>query len=144
MRLPVVLLFGACVSITVLTGQSLPISATAARSPNDPYEVTTVCTALPLVTGRRVAVSNGSELQRALDSAVAGDTILVAESATFEPPADGSFVLRNRRIAPGQWIIVRSSSGAFDPGGRLPPHTRASDADASSLPHPRAPRSAPA
>jgi hypothetical protein len=138
------LLFCTCVFVALLTGQPRPTSSTADRSSNDPYEITTVCTALPLVTGRRVAVSNGSELQRALDSGVAGDTILLAEGGTFEPPADGSFVLRNRHLAPGQWIIVRSGGAAFDPGGRLPPHTRVSDANVSSMPHIRATRSAPA
>jgi len=69
---------------------------------------------------------------------MAGDTILLAEGGIFEPPADGSFVLRNRRLSPGQWIIVRSGSAAFDPGGGLPPHSRVSDANVSSMPHIRA------
>lgn len=113
------------------------------QSGADPYEITTVCTVLPVVTGRRVAVSNGSDLQRALDAAMAGDTILLAEGGTFEPP-DGSFVLRNRQLAPGQWIMVRSGSTAFDAGGRLPPHTRVAEADAAVMPHIRARSSSPA
>jgi hypothetical protein len=145
MRLPLVLLF--CVSVLVPSpgGQpARPISAAAVPPSNDPYEITTVCTALPLVTGRRVAVSNGLELQRALDGAMAGDTIVLAEGATFEPPADGSFVLRDRHLAPDRWVIVRSGGAAFDPGGQLPPHTRVSDANVSSMPHIRATTSAPA
>src|ERR1700730_10672977 len=139
MRLPFVLLFCVSVLVSAPGGQpARPILAAGVSTSDDPYEITTACTALPLVTGRRVAVSNGSELQRALDGAMAGDTIVVAEGATFEPPADGGFVLRDRHLAPDQWIIVRSASAAFDPGGRLPPHTRVSDANVSLMPHIRA------
>src|SRR5262249_45230137 len=68
----------------------------------------------------------GAELQRALDAASAGDTILLATGVTFTPPAnDGSFVLRNRPLARGQWIVVRSANGALDAGGQLSPHTPA-------------------
>ena len=144
MRLPFVMIFCVCILVSSPAGQLVrPLSASVPSS-DDPYQITSVCTALPLVTGRRVAVSNGFELQSALDSAVAGDTIVLAEGGQFEPAADGSFVLRNRHLEPGQWIVIRSGSGAFDPGGRLPPHSRVSDADASSMPHIRATSGSPA
>ena len=140
MRLQSVLILSACAALQL---PAAPSAGGAAQPPNDPYEITTVCTALPVLTGRRVAVANGSEFQRALDGAVAGDTILLTAGGTFEP-SDGSFVLRNRRLAPGQWIVIRSSSAAFDPGGQLPPHTRVSEAQAAEMPHIRATTNAPA
>jgi len=91
-----------------------------------------LCTAVPVNTGRRVSVSTGAELQRALDTASAGDTILLATGVTFSP-ADGSFVLRNRHLPQGQWIVIRSANAAFDSGGQLPPNTRASDANAALM-----------
>src|SRR5512138_4020493 len=99
MRLRVALLLSITAAIAPPAGQ---LGQTIASSPgqpaSDPYEITTVCTVIPLLTGRRVAVSTGAELQRALDEAVAGDTIALAAGATFEPPADGSFILRNRPL----------------------------------------------
>jgi len=107
----------------------------APAAAGDPYQIATVCTAMPVNIGRRVAASNGSELQHALDTASAGDTILLAAGTTFTPVSrDGSFVLRNRQLARGQWIIVRSASTAFDPGGEIPPHTRVTDGNASQMP----------
>ncbi|HKB09023.1 MAG TPA: hypothetical protein VKD69_00160 [Vicinamibacterales bacterium] len=113
-----------------------PITAAGVDSAaaDDPYRITTVCTVAPVNTGRRVPVSNGAELQRALDAASAGDTILLATGVTFTPPAnDGSFVLRNRPLARGQWIVVRSANGALDAGGQLAPHTRAGEEHAAML-----------
>jgi hypothetical protein len=134
-----------CIVLAFLTGQpARPITAPAAvESANDPYEIATVCSALPLVTGRRVTAANGAELQRALDAAVAGDTILLSAGATYEAPG-GTFTLRNRALNAGQWIVIRSASADFDGSGRLPPHTRVTDADAASMPHIRATTNAPA
>jgi hypothetical protein len=119
-----------------LVDQSPPVAAKI-----DPYQVTTLCTAYPVNIGRRVSVSNGVELQAALDSATAGDTILLAAGATFTPPgSDGSFVLRNRHVPQGQWILVRSASSAFDDRGALQAHTRVSSASAALMPQIRANR----
>jgi hypothetical protein len=105
------------------------------------YEITTICTAYPVNIARRVAVSNGAELQQALDTAAPGDTILLAAGATFiPPPAQESFILRNRHIPQGQWILVRSASAAFDDGGPLQLHTRVSDSNAGLMPQIRATR----
>jgi hypothetical protein len=100
---------------------------------DDPYRVTTMCTAVPADTGRRVTVSSGAELQQALDAASAGHIILLAAGVTFSPRGADSFVLRNRHLAPGQWIVVRSADAAFDADGRVPPNTRVSDTDAASM-----------
>src|SRR4029079_1021334 len=83
--------------------------------PTDPYQVRTVCTTPPVSGGRRVEVANGSDLQRPLDTAVAGDTIVLAAGATYRPTnSDGSFTLRNRGVPAGQWIVIRSGSTMFD------------------------------
>ncbi|HJZ74990.1 MAG TPA: hypothetical protein VKE51_24815 [Vicinamibacterales bacterium] len=112
-----------------------PIVAATSNSTasDDPYRVATLCTAVPVNTGRRVSVSSAADLQRALDTATAGDTILLAAGVTFTPAGGGSFVLRNRHLAPGQWIVIRSANAAFDPGGQIPPNTRVSDANVSLM-----------
>jgi hypothetical protein len=118
----------------------LPQSRTPPRSPADaPYEVATFC--IPDVQARRatVTVSSGEELQGALDRAAGGDTIVLTVGATFRPSAtDGSFVLRNRTVGAGQWITIRSASGAFDGGGALRAGQRVSASDAAQMPAIRA------
>jgi hypothetical protein len=120
------------------TSAAWALASAAAQAP-DPYQVRTVCTAYPVNIGRRVAVSNGVELQQALDNATAGDTILLTPNAAYTA-TDGSFVLRDRHVPSGQWIIVRSASAAFDNGGAVPRGHRASDANASLMPQIRATR----
>ena len=120
-------------------------AATPERAPSDdPYRVTTLCTAVPVNTGRRVTVSSGAEFQRALDTASAGDTILLATGTTFSPPAGESFVLRNRHLASGQWIVIRSANTAFDANGQIAPGTRATDANAPLMAQIRTTTGAPA
>ena len=99
--------------------------APVAQERADPYQVATVCTSVPINIGRRIAVASGGELQQALDAAMSGDTILLAPGALFTPTApEGSFMLRNRPIAEGQWVVVRSAHAAFDADGEVAPHTR--------------------
>ena len=107
----------------------------------DPWEVITFCAPYPIHTRAPVNVRNGAELQNALDDAQAGDTILLQPGATFQPIAsEGSFVLRNRSIPAGQWVIVRSASSAFDANGNIPPNRRVTPADARFMPQLRATR----
>jgi hypothetical protein len=107
----------------------------------DPFHVATFCVPYPMHTRAPVTVRNGSELQNALDDAQAGDTILLEPGATFQPIAsEGSFVLRNRSIPAGQWVIVRSASPAFDANGQVPPNRRVTPADARLMPQLRATR----
>jgi hypothetical protein len=112
---------------------------TADAATRDPYRVALMCT--PLVAGDRppVAVSNGAELQQALDRAVAGDTIVLTPGATYLPTAqEGSFMLRNRGLAAGQWITIRSAHSAFDAGGAVPPATRVDRSNQDLMPRLRA------
>jgi hypothetical protein len=110
------------------------IGAAAAGGQGDPYQVATLCTAYPVNIGRRVNVSTGEELQQALDAANAGDTIMLAAGGTFRPRAGQSFVLRNRPVPSGQWVIIRSADPAFDFNGKIPPGRRVDAADGSLMP----------
>jgi hypothetical protein len=107
--------------------------SSVARAQRDPYAVATFCTPYPIHTRPAIAVRNGAELQNALDDAQAGDTIQLEAGATFRPP-EGSFVLRNRSIPAGQWVVIRSSSRAFDPDGQIPPNQRVTPAAAKLMP----------
>jgi hypothetical protein len=85
----------------------------------NPYAVASLCTA-EVRPVRAINVSNGTELQQALDRAQAGDAILLAPGATFRPSApERSFMLRNRTIPEGQWITIRSADRSFDAGGAV-------------------------
>jgi hypothetical protein len=107
--------------------------------PRDPYQIRTLCTPYPINIGRRVSVSNGAELQKALDTAAAGDIVLLAPGVTYRPDAAaGSFVLRNRSIPANQWVIVRSASAAFEAEGSVPPNTRVAATNAGDMPQIRA------
>src|SRR5690349_16172226 len=75
----------------------------------DPYQVATFCIPIPAAK-QTINVSSGDELQRALDQANGGDTIVLAEGSTYRPVApEGSFMLRNRGIPAGQWVVIRSA-----------------------------------
>ena len=103
----------------------------------DSFQIATFCTPVP--TGQRqVTVTTGEELQRALDQAKGGDTILLSDGATFRPAAQGSFLLRNRQIPADQWVTIRSANRAFDANGALPPSTRVDIANANLMPKLRA------
>ena len=109
------------------------------QTQQDPYEVATFCTTVPSGQKQTVSVANGDELQQALDQAAGGDTILLAQGATYRPAApEGSFMLRNRQIPAGQWVTIRSSNRAFDAGGALPPSVRVDKANADVMPRIRA------
>jgi hypothetical protein len=126
--------------ILLLAFVQAPHSRPAPKPPSDAaYEVATFC--IPEVQTPRpaITVSSGQELQSALDRASGGDTIVLSLGTTFKAPsADGSFVLRNRPVAAGQWITIRSASSAFDPGGALRPGIRVSASDAPQMPAIRA------
>jgi hypothetical protein len=105
--------------------------------PRDPFHPITLCTPYPITTGRRVAVSNGEDLQRALDDARAGDNIVLTAGSVFRPP-QRSFTLRNRQIPVGHWVVIRSAAAAFDAGGAVPPNTRVGKDAIGAMPQIRA------
>jgi hypothetical protein len=106
---------------------------------NDPYAIATFCTPEVLSDRPAVTVANGAELQAALDRAVGGDTILLPAGAMFRPnEAERSFVLRNRHIAAGQWVTIRSGSPAFDATGEVPATTRVDRSQQQLMPQIRA------
>ncbi len=77
---------------------------------------TTVSTVMPALSGRVLLVSEGGELQAALDSAERGDQVVLQAGATFV----GDFVLPAK---PGAgWIVIRSSMlGSLPAGQRVGP-----------------------
>src|SRR5581483_8238700 len=131
---------GIGVAAAIMCAGLAPVRTGAAAQPAaDPYQVKTVCTALPVNIGRQVDVATGADLQRALDTAVAGDTIRLRAGVTYRPDAPGgSFIMRNRGVPAGQWIIVRSADSAFDLRGSIRPGTRATETNAPQMPQIRA------
>ena len=128
----------------MLTGAVVLTQPPAQLAEQDPYRVATFCLPYPMHTRPAIVVRDGTELQNALDDAQAGDTIELQAGATFRPTAaEGSFVLRNRSIPEGQWVIVRSSSRAFDPGGQIPLNRRVTPAEAKLMPQLRVARQVP-
>ena len=136
-----------CDAMTRSTWRIVPVLAVFSVFPahltsqveHDPYRIASFC--LPEGPGDRppITVTNGAGLQQALDRAVGGDTILLAPGATFRPSApEGSFMLRNRQIPAGQWVIVRSASRAFDAGGEIPATTRVDRSNQNLMPKIRA------
>jgi len=118
-----------------LPADQLPADRAAENAARNPYRFASFC--VPRVTSDRppIAVSNGAELQQALDRAVGGDTIVLAAGATFLPSAAGaSFMLRNRPVPADQWITIRSADPAFDATGAVPPATRVDRAQQNVMP----------
>lgn len=116
----------------LLAGQSDEVA-------RDPYRVELLCTPLVAASRQPVAVSNGEELQQAIDRAVGGDTIVLAAGVTFLPPTPAnSFILRNRRIPAGEWVTIRSAHEAFDASGSVRPSKRVDRSNQNLMPKLRA------
>jgi hypothetical protein len=87
-------------------------------------------TALPPSEGHVITVNAGDDLQQKIDDAgqwlSSGHvTIRLAAGATFIAPQFGSFHLRYFSNNPNNnWIVIRSTSAAFDGAGLIPPGTR--------------------
>jgi hypothetical protein len=122
-----------------LTLISVLPAAQAPELAHDPYRIAAICLPASVAERAPIAVSNGAELQQALDRAAGGDTIMLAAGATFLPSApEGTFILRNRRIPAGQWITIRSAHSAFDASGALPPARRVDRSNQDLMPRIRA------
>lgn len=121
-------------SVVTLCSALVVAAAPSRGADPDPYRVTPVCTALPANPGRRVVVSDGAALQAALDHAMPGDTIMLAPGETYRPPPGDSFVLRKREMPSGQWVVIRSADGTFDPGGDRAAGVRVGPSDARHMP----------
>jgi hypothetical protein len=91
----------------------------------------------PPVTGRRIEVGPGGNLQNALNRAERGDEIVLAAGATYA----GNFVLPAKRGSAGNgWITIRS-----DKLDELPPvGTRVTEAHAALMPRIESPDQSPA
>jgi hypothetical protein len=112
-------------SAAVLASQSTTRSAPSAGDAVLPQVFLTTSVASTPSAGRTLRVAAGGNLQRALDTAMAGDRILLAAGATFT----GNFTIRPKSGGiPGGWITVMSD-------GQLPPEgTRVTPAMASAFP----------
>jgi hypothetical protein len=82
-------------------------------------------TTYPTQTGNTINVAAGGDLQAAINAAQPGDTIKIAAGATFV----GNFVLPVKSNPNNLWIVIRSASTTFDPGGLVPPGTRVDGRD---------------
>ena len=133
------------ISLALILAAPVVLAHTPApQAEQDPFQVALFCIPYPMHTRPATLVRNGTELQNALDDAQAGDTIELEAGATFRPTAaEGSFVLRNRSIPAGQWVIVRSASRAFDPDGQIPPNRRVTPGEAKLMPQLRVARQVP-
>ena len=99
----------------------------AAQFPDPQLPQVFLDTTYPAQTGATITVSNGGSLQTAIDAASPGDTVSIQAGATFT----GSFVLPPKANPDGKWIVIRSSSSAFNTGGAIPPGTRADGSNAA-------------
>jgi hypothetical protein len=121
--------------VPVLTLISVLPAAQTPDLAHDPYRIAAICIPQSVTERLPIAVSNGAELQQALDRALGGDTIVLTPGATFLPTApEGSFMLRNRRIPGGQWVTIRSAHPAFDTSGALPPARRVDRSNQDLMP----------
>jgi uncharacterized protein YjdB len=79
----------------------------------------TAMVAAPASGGRVISVAAGGNFQGALNSALPGDVIELANGATFT----GSFTLPNKNTTSTQWITIRpaSMSGVPAEGNRMTP-----------------------
>src|SRR5690606_25169724 len=120
-------------AVTLVTSL-LPAAAQAqtAAAPAPPR--TSLNTSPGSPTGRTSTVNAGGNLQRALDSAVPGDVIVLQAGASFT----GNFRLRNK--SGSGWITIRSSAAGQLPG----PGSRVSPSHASLMPKIVTPNNQPA
>ena len=81
-------------------------------------------TTYPTQTGTIRNVAQGQSVQDAIDAAVPGDTIVLQAGALFTE----QITLKRKSNPSSKWIVIRSSSTAFDPGGTLAPGTRVNGA----------------
>ena len=90
-------------------------------------------TTYPSQTGATLTVcASGcthTTLQGAIDAAVPGDTISLAAGSVHT----GTVTLKPKSNPNNLWIVIRSSSAAFNAGGALGPGTRVGPGDASSM-----------
>ena len=121
-----------CFSIACSLGLVTLGSPAAAQSPELPREVVDASYA-PL-SGQRIHVPAGGNLQAAINAAQPGDTIELEAGAVFS----GNFTLPRKTTA--GWIHIQSASYADLPG----PGRRVTSLDASSMPRIVTPNTAPA
>jgi hypothetical protein len=88
----------------------------------------TTMPAAPAAGGKTISVAAGGNLQAAINSALPGDVIALANGATFT----GNFTLPNKNTASTSWIVIRPANMSAVPaeGSRMTP----SKAAAASLP----------
>src|SRR5437016_7873646 len=113
--------------IAFLLGSTLlslwPAAGDAAQLPTFPQAFIDTTYSRP--SGNTIVVNAGGNLQRAINNAVPGDTIVLQVGAAFTGP----FTLPNKTRGSG-WIYIQSSAYAGLPA----PGTRVSIADAANMP----------
>jgi hypothetical protein len=115
-------------TITVTAPVVIPPTGTEVLANLPQVYLNTTMPAAPAVGGKVISVAAGGNLQAAINSALPGDVIALANGATFS----GNFTLPNKNTTSTQWIVIRPASMAGVPaaGSRMTP----SQAAAANLP----------
>lgn len=131
---------------TLVTVASLLSTPVAALAQNGIVELPAVFidTTYPSQPGAtRTVCASGcthATLQAAIDNAAPGDTITLAPGSVHS----GTITLRAKTNPNNLWIVIRSSSAAFNPDGALAPGTRVGPGNAGSMAAIEAPHNASA
>ena len=94
---------------------TLPAKTVDVRAPRGRSLNTSSATTTP--TGKSIKVGIGGDLQAAINSAVIGDEIVLANGATFK----GNFVLPAKAGADAGWIVIRAETYVTAAGTRMTP-----------------------
>jgi hypothetical protein len=110
-------------AVSVLYLWTTPVAA----QPVQPTLPQTFNTEYPTQTGQIRTVNSGQDIQAAINAALPGDTIMLQAGATFALASTLHLVAKSNPNQ--QWIVIRSASTMFDPGGAVPPGTRVNGTD---------------
>jgi hypothetical protein len=109
-----------CLSLVSLVLTFATVCAVPARAQMPELPRVYLDTTYPVQTGATHNVPAGGNIQAAIDAAVPGDTIVLQAGATYSQ----ELTLKPKPNPTGKWIVIRSSSTAFESGGALQPGTR--------------------
>ncbi|MEO5816102.1 MAG: Ig-like domain-containing protein [Gemmatimonadaceae bacterium] len=115
-------------SIVVTASVVVPPTGSEVLATLPQVYLNTTMPAAPAAGGKVISVAAGGNLQAAINSALPGDVIELANGATFS----GNFTLPNKNTASTNWVVIRPANMSAVPaeGSRMTP----SKAAAANLP----------